>query len=65
MSFLARPGLDFTVSSFGGSVELSAIPVAFAWMNASLQFVLSQVALNALQLLLINFAEVSIDSIII
>lgn len=42
MSFLSAPSLDFTVSSFGGSVELSAIPLAFSWMNASMHAALSQ-----------------------
>ncbi len=41
LSFIEQPSLDFSVSSLGG-VELSAIPVAFYWMNTTLHWVLRQ-----------------------
>jgi Ca2+-dependent lipid-binding protein len=41
-SFLEPPTVDFTVSSFGG-VDLSAIPLAFQWMNGTIHWMLEQV----------------------
>ena len=41
ISFLELPTLDFSISSFGG-LELSSIPLAYYWVNATLSWMLGQ-----------------------